>query len=138
MGRDLPADGVKEAVFDLLGLLVRPGDLFLQLLELRGGEALGVGQGLAADIAVRHQGIIGLRDLDIVAEHPVILDAQVFDAGCFAFPGFQIQEPLFPLDGGAAKLVQFGIVALADDARVQGGQRGLRGDRRGQVGRQFL
>ena len=59
---------------------------FLQLLYLLGNVPLGIGQGLLADIVRRHLILEGIGYFNVIAEHPVIPDAQRPDAGGILFP----------------------------------------------------
>ena len=54
--------------------LLRPQDLALILLELRCDEALGIGQGLLADVVFRDQVQVGVGDLNVVAEDLIVPD----------------------------------------------------------------
>ena len=129
-----PGQGLSQPVQHLLiegGL--QPGDLirraqglFLQVVELLGGVALRVGQGLAPGVALRHQGIVGLRHLNIVAKDPVVLHLQVFDAGGGPLPGLQVADPLPAVPGGAPGLVQFRAVPRPDHPAIRQQHRGLR------------
>ena len=71
--------------------LVGAEDLRLELGELGGDEALGVGEGLLAPVVGRDGGEVRARDLDVVAEDAVVADLERGDAGALA---------LARLDGG--------------------------------------
>ncbi len=91
--------------------------------QLLRGEALGVGQGLLAEEVGRHRPQVGFGDLEVVAEHPVVLDLQAVDAGGGALFFFELQHHLLGVPGQAAHGVQLRIHAFADDAallQVQG------------------
>ena len=113
-GRDLAAHAVEELQLQFHALLLGPGDLPFDLAQFVRGEALGVGQGLPPLIAQGHQGIIGLGDFDIIAENPVILDAQGLDAGLLPLLGLQVAEPYLALGGGGTVFIQLGVVAGTD------------------------
>ena len=61
-------------------------DLVLQVLQLLGEEPLAVHQGLLADVVLRHQAVIALGHLDVVAEHLVIPHLQALDPGALLLP----------------------------------------------------
>src|SRR3989441_7330707 len=73
-----PADGQRHAApqrVDQLGLarrnpLFRPQHLRLVLLQLRRYVALGAGEGLAPLVIGRDSRLVGVRDLEVIAEHP--------------------------------------------------------------------
>ena len=75
-----------KALFDTEPRLMRAGNAPLQLGELAGGEAHGVGHGLAMDeaglglVALGHRAGIAGCDLDEIAEHAVVADLQGRDA----------------------------------------------------------
>ena len=80
-----PADLIphvgKEIVFQRKQLILGTQDHVFQLLELRGNVAFRVGQRLLAHIVVRHQILIGIGHFQIIAEHLVVFDTEVLDAG---------------------------------------------------------
>ena len=67
----------------------------LQILQLLGDVPLRVGQGLLADIALRHLAPEGVGDLNIVAEDFVVADFQGADAGPFLLPGLDLRDDAF-------------------------------------------
>ena len=66
--QDRLAELGEDTFFNLDRPLVRGQHADLVLLQLRGGEALRVGQGLLALVVRRHQRQVGARDLDRIAE----------------------------------------------------------------------
>ena len=62
-------------------LLLGVQHLALVVLQLRRGEALGVGQRLLALVVGRRQMQVGARDLDVVAEDVVEAHLERLDAG---------------------------------------------------------
>ena len=115
------ANLTEQLVLQANSALLRAENLVLQLLELLGDEALGVGQRLLAGVAVGHLVVKGLGDLDVIAEDPVVADLQVLDAGLLALlllhPG-----KVFPaVFRNVAQLVQLGAVPLLDHAAVLDG-----------------
>ena len=82
-----------------------------QVFQLLGDVALATGQGLLADVVLRHLVFIAVGHLDVVAEHPVIAGFQLGDAGALPLPGLHRGNQLpaavhVPLD-----LVQLLVVA---------------------------
>ena len=112
------AHGGKERAFQRQGHLLGIEDLMLDFLKLRGHVALGSGQGLLAAVAQGHQIQIALGDLDVIAEHAVVLDAQVLDTRLLPLGRLQVQNPLLAVCGRVAVLVQLGAVARPDHASV--------------------
>ncbi|CPK13785.1 Uncharacterised protein [Bordetella pertussis] len=68
--------------------VLRRQDAVFPGLEFRRDVALGVLEGLAAPVVLGHLVGLALGDFDVEAVHAVELDAQVADAGAFAFPRF--------------------------------------------------
>ena len=127
--RDAVAHLGEELALQPHALLLGADDALLDLLQLGGREALGVGQGLAAQVALGHHVQVGLGHLDHVAEHAVEADPQVADAGLLALALLQVQDPLLAVLGGGAELVEHGAVAVADDAALGDDHRRVRVDR---------
>ena len=121
-GPDFPGDLLphlgKKLQFQCCGQLLGVEDLLFDLLQFRRGVALGIGQRLTAGVAQGHLIQIALGHFDIVPEHPVILDAQVLDAGLLPLGGFHVQHPLLAVGGSVPVLVQLGVVAGADIAAL--------------------
>ena len=63
---------VEQAALQRDKTLVRAKDLAFQLLQLLRDVALAGGEGLLADIGLRHKVFVGVADLDEVAEYMVI------------------------------------------------------------------
>ena len=76
---DLPGnllpDLRKQLQFQPHGLLLRTNDFLLDFPQFRGDISFTVGQRLAALIAHGHHIVVGLGDLNIVPEDPVVLNA---------------------------------------------------------------
>ena len=90
----------------------------LDFLQLRRHVALAVRQRLLSGVTRRHHFVIRLADLDVVAEHAVVLDAQVADARLLAFLLLQLQNPLLAARGRGAVFIQHLGIAIADDAAL--------------------
>ena len=130
MRRDLRAHLVEKLILQPLRLVLRAHDALFELAQFLGRITLAVRERLAADKAIRHQRKIGFRDLDIITEHAVILDAEVADAGLFALPRLKIDQPLLALGVRAAVFVQLRVIPGPDDAGVVRGKRRVVRDRR--------
>src|SRR5207247_1720079 len=89
-----PADGQRHAApqrFDQLPLprrnpLLRPQHLRLVLLQLRRHVALSAGESLAPLVIRRDSRLVGVRDLDVIAEYLVEPDLERRDTGALALP----------------------------------------------------
>ena len=94
--QDFPDQVVEQLLLQRQGLVGGAGDLALKFAEFDGGEAHGVGHGLAMDegSAGGAPGLFGpelfgvtRRDLDEVAQHVVVLDLQGGDAALAGVAG---------------------------------------------------
>ena len=108
----------------MLGL----GDLNFKLLEASGEITLAAGDGLLADVVLRHAGEMGARDLDVVAKYAGVADLEGRDAGSLAFFGFEGGDGDAGIGGYGAQVFEFLREALADDAACGEGCAGLIGD----------
>ncbi len=90
----------------------------LVLLQLRSGEALGVGQGLLAFVVCRDQGQVGTRDLDGISEDIVKANLEGMDAGALALPLLDGGDGLTGIGAQRAQLVQLRIHAGRDGAPI--------------------
>ena len=97
----------------------RPRQDFLFVL-LQGGrdEPLAAGDRLLAVVVGGHAREVRLRDLDVVAEHPVVADLQRVDPGARALRFFHLGDPLLAGTADAAQLVELRIHAVAHGAAV--------------------
>jgi len=102
------------------GALLCSEDPGLQLLELRGDVALGVGQGLASLVGVGNSIEVGLADLDVVAEYLVVADLQRADAGALPLGALDPGEQLFAAARQLALLVELTVPARPDGASPHG------------------
>ena len=98
MRRDLAADLPVDGRLQLLQPVARAEHPVLVLFQLLGVEALRVDERLAADVVLRDAPTMSVGDLQVVAEHLVIADLEVGDAGALAL------LPLQPRDVGARVL----------------------------------
>jgi hypothetical protein len=100
-------------------------DLGLQLAQLDGGEAGGVGGRLALDEAAVRLHLVMLRRgrLDEIAQHVVVLDFERADAEVGAVARLQLQDQLARIVAQRAPLVEVGQVAGRDEAAVARQQR---------------
>ena len=90
----------------------------LELLELGGDVALRALQGLAPDVVGRRPLALGLGELDVVAVHAVVPDAEVRGAGAFALARLERFEEGVRVGGQAAQLVELGVVAGGEHPAV--------------------
>ena len=109
--------------------LVRAQDLGLVLAERRRAEALAAGNRLLALVVRRGQVQVGLRDLDVVAEHPVEADLQRADAGPLAFRRFHVGDDLPARSADRPQLVDLGIQAVLREAAFARQRRRVVGQR---------
>ncbi len=91
----------------------------LVILQLRRGEALGVGQGLLALVIGRREVLVGARDFDVVAEDVVEAHLERLDAGACALARLDLRD----VPGGrcwlqVAQFVEVGMEAGADGAAI--------------------
>ena len=78
----------EDAFFDFDGALLGGEDFGFVVLELRGGKALGVDEGLLAFVVGRDAGEVGFGDFDVVAEDGIKADLEGADAGAAALAVF--------------------------------------------------
>ena len=106
----------KEALLEVIAAYSEAYDGFDAIIPI--SARTGDGQGLLAAVAQGHQIQIALGDLDVIAEHAVVLDAQVADARLLAFLLLQFQNPLLAARGRGAVFIQHLGIAIADDAAL--------------------
>ena len=135
---DLLADLGEQLQLQSHRLLLCADDLLLDLLQLRCHIALAVGQGLLAGVAHGYHVVVGLGDFNVIAEHLVVLHAQVSDARLLTLALFQLDDPLFAAGGCSAVLIQHGAVTVVDDAALGDGDGRIGMDGTLQQGRQLL
>ena len=114
--RDLIAHRQEQLQFQRLALVLRGEDLLLVLLQLRRDVALGVLERLAVLVVRGRLRLVGVGDLDVVAEDLVVADLQAGDAGPRDLLGLEAGDPVLAVGRERPQFVQFGVVALADDA----------------------
>ena len=98
-------------------------NFLLVFFELWGDVALGVLDGLLADVVGRDLVAVGVGDFEVVAEHRVEPDLDVRDAGALALGGLVLGRPLLAAGGELAELVEVAAVARADETAVAGHER---------------
>ena len=114
---------VEDREFDGERPFAGAGDPRLEVGELGGGEADGAGHGLAVDetgVLRRRQeafGVVG-ADLDEIAEHVVVLDLQTANLGLAGVARLQAGNHPAALVAEPPRLVELGVVAVADEAAV--------------------
>ena len=111
---------IEQPVFQSDQPLVGTQDLIFQFLELLCDVAFAGGQGLLADVALRHLCLIRVADLDEIAKHVVIADLQLGDAG------LQLSQHALGVIADGTQLVHLGVVALGNDTTILQGRRCVR------------
>src|SRR5439155_1761540 len=99
--------------------LLRPQHLRLVLLQLRRHVALGAGEGLAPLVIGRDPRLVGVRDLDVVAEHLVEADLERRDTGALALPRLQRRDVLLAAVACVLELVERLVMAGPDGVAVR-------------------
>ena len=105
-------------ILHLAGTFVRPQDGILHLLELRGDEAFRIHQRLLALVVGRHLVVMALGYFNVVAENVVEADFQGINARPPALLLLELGQPLLPVAGSQAQLIQPGVVPFPDDAAL--------------------
>ena len=127
---ELTADGAEqfgeELVFQRDEPLVRAQNLAFQLFQLLRDVAFAGGEGLFADVGLRHHAFIGVADLDEVAENVVVADFQLGDAGLLPQTGLELGEDALGVIPDGTQFVHLGVVARGDDAAIFQGGGGFR------------
>ena len=118
LGTDALQQFVKQTALQRDEPLVRAKDLAFQLLQLLRDVTLAGGKGLLADVSLRHKVLIGIADFDEVAEHMVIADLQLGDAGLLPQTGFQLRQHALGVIADGAQFVHLGVVALGNDTTI--------------------
>ena len=127
LGRDTVAQGRVQLVFQLVSPLLGTEDFFFVLLELRRDVPLGVLDRLLADVVARDAraaGVgLGVRDLDVIAEDLVEADLEAGYPRLADLLGLELGDPGLAAAGMAAKLVELGMITVADQAAFLDRQR---------------
>ena len=113
---DLLTHIVEQLIFDGDRSLLCAENTALDLFELGRDIALAVGQGLLADVVLRHQILVGIGDLDIVAEDAVVADLQLGDPRLLLLLCFDAGKQRGGVVHVVLELVQRCGVALLDQA----------------------
>ena len=103
-------------------------DLALQVLELLGDVPLRVGQGLFADVALRHLTPEGVGHLDIVPEDLVVADFQGADAGLLLLPGLHLRHDALAAFENVPQAVHLFVETVPDESALPDGEGGLVAD----------
>ena len=109
---------VKQAAFQRDEPFVRAKNLAFQLLQFLRDVPLAGGEGLLADVGLRHKVFVGVAHLDEVTEHMVIANFQLGDAGLLPQTGFQLRQHALGVIADRAQLVHLGVVALGNNAAI--------------------
>ena len=100
---------------------MRAKNFAFQLLQFLRDVTLAGGEGLLADVGLRHKVFVGVAHLDEVAEHMVIANFQLGDAGLLPQTGFQLRQHALGVIADGAQLVHLGMVAMTPPSlRVEG------------------
>ena len=99
----------EQLLLERQDLLLGVEHLALVVLQLRRGEALGVGQRLLALVVGRRQVQVGARDLDVVAEDVVEPHLQRLDAGALPLARFDLRDVLPAVLAEVAQFVELGV-----------------------------
>ena len=126
LGADAFQQFVKQAALQRDEPLVRAKNFAFQLLQFLRDVTLAGGEGLLADVSLRHKVFVGVAHLDEVAEHMVIAYFQLGDAGLLPQTGFQLRQHALGVIADGAQLVHLGMVALGDDTAILEGGGGIR------------
>ena len=110
------ADLLEQIVFQLLQPVLGSQKGVLYIFQFFSNISFAVDQGLLADITVRYQAGLSLADLQIIAEHTIVTDLQIFDAGRFLFLCFQLCQPGSAVCGGTPEPVDFRVITGLDQS----------------------
>ena len=99
-------------------LLFGAEDLLLVLLELLGDVTFGIGEGLLANPRRRDFLLVGVADLDIVAEDVVVADFERRNARGLAFALLNARKVILAVERDAPQVVQLGIDPVGNHAAL--------------------
>ena len=105
----------EKGIFQLPDLFLGAQDLLLVFLELRGDEPLRVAHGLLADVLAFQPVQVRFGDLDVVAEHAVVVDLEGLDPRALPFLLLQFCDPAFSARADRAQVVEFLVVSRPDE-----------------------
>ena len=98
---DLPADGIpyltEQIVFQRGKLILRIQDRIFEFLQTGGRITFRIGESLLAHIIVGHHIFKRIGHFKIIAEHFIIFDLKVFNAGTVSIFLLQRSQPVFSL-----------------------------------------
>ena len=117
--RHLRDDRTEDLLLQRVGPLLRPHHLPFMLGKLRRGEPLAARHRLTALVFGRRLMHLRLRNLDVEAENGIAADLQRLDAGARNLAGLILGNPLMPLLGEVAQLIQFRAVAGRDEISLR-------------------
>ena len=123
---------IEDFEFESEGFFACRCDVAFEFGQLRGGEAGGVGHGLAVDVgrfcvigeAHHRVGVFG-GDFDEIAEDVVEFDFEAVDAGVFLVLVLQVGDEAAALVFEGFEIVEALVVAARDEAAVAGEGRGV-------------
>ena len=115
---DIGHDPGVDALLQDEHLLLGAENLLLVLFQFARNVTLGVGEGLLAYPRLGDLVLVGVADLDIVAENVVVADLERRDAGGLALALLDAREVVLTVERDAAQVVQFGIDAVGDHAAL--------------------
>ena len=121
--REIFADLLKDAVFHRGQFVRRAENGCLQLLQFFGDIALTVGKRLLTYVGLGHKVDLRLRNLEIIAEHTVVADPHILDAGLLFFARLDLLDIAGAVLPDGAQLVDLRVVAVLDDAALADGKR---------------
>ena len=90
VGDQVGVEAALEGLYAVLGA----GDFLFQFLELRGDVAFGVDKSLLAHPALGHMVLVGVSDLEIIAEDVVESYLERRDTGGLAFALLKLEEDI--------------------------------------------
>ena len=128
LGGDPVAEGGEQLGFEGVGTLLGVANLVLVLLQFGSDVAFGVLDGLLANEFGRNLGAVaalGVADLNVVAEDVVEADLEAADSGPANLLGLILVDPGLATVSQLALGVEVGVVTVADQASLGGGQGGI-------------
>ena len=116
--RDVLTDVVEQLILDGYRAILGGQYACFELLELGGYISLGVGERLFSYVSLGHHVLVRIGDLDIIAEHAVVADLELWYAGQLLLFGLDAGEQGGRIGHVALDLVERRRVALADEASL--------------------
>ena len=106
LGDERVAELVEQARLEVDAAAVGGEELLFVLLQLGRDVALRVGDGLLAEVVDGDGLAVGVRDLDVIAEDPVVADLERGDAGAGPLHGLILEHPGAAIGGEPVNLVE--------------------------------